>query len=167
MDVVFFVCIVMRGAVGAHVWEVWVFRHAYVVRGIRWVGGVCEICMCLARGGVGGEWIRIGFVLYQSCRNRGSVGSVFVLRWCRWNALDEPSVQSCCTLLTSASYRVFVGDRYRKFRFVCVWLSDLEEYHQMRTRLPKTVNRASNTGGGRYDTICAAVCNHWNSSTFT
>ena len=25
-----------------------------VVRGMRGVGGVCEICMCLARGGVGG-----------------------------------------------------------------------------------------------------------------
>ena len=30
-----FVCIVMRGAVGARVWEVWVFRHAGVV------------CLCL------------------------------------------------------------------------------------------------------------------------
>ena len=33
--------------------------------------------MCLARGGVGGEggWVdvRIGFGLYQSCGNRGSV----------------------------------------------------------------------------------------------
>ena len=25
------------------------------VRGMRGVGGVCEMCMCLARGGVGGE----------------------------------------------------------------------------------------------------------------
>ena len=25
-----------------------------VVRGMRGVGGVCEMCMCLARGGVGG-----------------------------------------------------------------------------------------------------------------
>ena len=31
MDVVFFVCIVRRGAVGARVWGVWVFRHADVV----------------------------------------------------------------------------------------------------------------------------------------
>ena len=32
-----------------------------VVRGMRGVGGVCEMCMCLARGGIGGEggeWIR-------------------------------------------------------------------------------------------------------------
>ena len=27
------------------------------VRGMRGVGGVCEMCMCLARGGVGGEWV--------------------------------------------------------------------------------------------------------------
>ena len=33
--VVFSVCIVTRGAVGARVWEVCVFRHAYVV------------CLCL------------------------------------------------------------------------------------------------------------------------
>ena len=35
MDVVFFVCIVTRGAVGAHVWEVRVFHNAYV------------LCLCL------------------------------------------------------------------------------------------------------------------------
>ena len=37
------------------------------------VGGVCEMCMCLARSGVDE---RIGFWLYQSCGNRGSVGGV-------------------------------------------------------------------------------------------
>ena len=26
-----------------------------MVRGMRGVGGVCEMCMCLSRGGVGGE----------------------------------------------------------------------------------------------------------------
>ena len=31
MDVVLSVCIVRRGAVGARVWGVWVFRHADVV----------------------------------------------------------------------------------------------------------------------------------------
>ena len=30
---------------------------------VRGVGGVCDMCMCLARGGVGE---RIGFGLYQS-----------------------------------------------------------------------------------------------------
>ena len=38
MDVVFSVCIVRRGAVGARVWGVWVFRHAYVVR-------LCLVCI--------------------------------------------------------------------------------------------------------------------------
>ena len=58
-----------------------------VVRGMRGVGGVCEMCMCLARGGVVGEWMRgLGLFLglYQFCGNRGSVGRVFGLRWCRW-----------------------------------------------------------------------------------
>ena len=36
IDVVFSVCIMTRGAVGARVWEVGVFRHADV------------ICLCLA-----------------------------------------------------------------------------------------------------------------------
>ena len=35
MDIVFSACIVRRGAVGARVWGVWVFRHADVV------------CLCL------------------------------------------------------------------------------------------------------------------------
>ena len=56
---------------------------------VRGVGGVCDMCMCLARcgvGGVGGGWVggKIGFGLYQSWRNRGKVGSVFWLRWCGW-----------------------------------------------------------------------------------
>ena len=56
-----------------------------VVRGMRGVGGVYEMCMCLARDVVGGEGDeRIGFGLYQSCGNRGSVGRVFGLWWCRW-----------------------------------------------------------------------------------
>ena len=57
---------------------------------VRGVGGVCDMCMCLAQGGVGGEGGRIdeiiGFGLHQSCGDRGSVGhvSVFWLRWCGW-----------------------------------------------------------------------------------
>ena len=39
-DVVFSVCIVRRGAVGARIWEVRVFRHAYVV---------CLALMCILR----------------------------------------------------------------------------------------------------------------------
>ena len=54
---------------------------------MRGVGGVCEMCMCLARGGVGGEdgeWMRglgLGFI------NRvgtGGVSDVCTDRWCGW-----------------------------------------------------------------------------------
>ena len=36
---------------------------------MRGVDGVCEICMCLVRGGMGGKWIRGLFLQY--CENRG------------------------------------------------------------------------------------------------
>ena len=57
-----------------------------VVRGMREVGGVCEMWMCMARGGVGGEMMRglgLGFT------NHVGTGGVldiclFGLRWCRW-----------------------------------------------------------------------------------
>ena len=58
-----------------------------VVRGMRGVSRVCEMCMCLARGGVGGEGgERIGFGIYPFYENRESVGcaSVFGLRWYWW-----------------------------------------------------------------------------------
>ena len=42
--------------------------------------------------------------------------------------LGAPSVQSCCTLCISASYRVLVYGRYHKSRLVCVWLSGLNLY---------------------------------------
>ena len=51
------------------------------------VGGVCDMCMCLARGGVGeegDEWI--GFGLYQYCVNMGSVRRVSVF-WLWWSRL--------------------------------------------------------------------------------
>ena len=60
---------------------------------VRGVGGVCDMCTCLARGGVGGEggeWMRelgLGFTnLGTISGDRGSVGhvSVFWLRWCGW-----------------------------------------------------------------------------------
>ena len=43
---------------------------------VRGVGRMCDMCMCLARGGVGGEGgeimgERMGFGLYQSCGDRG------------------------------------------------------------------------------------------------
>ena len=49
---------------------------------VRGVGGVRDMCMCLARGGVGGvggEWMTglgLGFT------NSGGYVSVFWLRWC-------------------------------------------------------------------------------------
>ena len=47
---------------------------------VRGVGGVCDMCMCLARGGVGCVWgERIDFGLYQSWRNSGKMGCVCVL----------------------------------------------------------------------------------------
>ena len=55
-----------------------------VVRGMRGISGVYEVCICLALGGVSGREDWFGF--YQSCGNRRSVGrvSVFGLRWCGW-----------------------------------------------------------------------------------
>ena len=52
---------------------------------VRGVGGVCDMCMCLARGGVGGEggeWMRelgLGFT-----NPVGTGGVLDMLRWCRW-----------------------------------------------------------------------------------
>ena len=60
-------------------------REMSVVRG---VGGVCDMCMCLARdgvGGVGGEWVTgLGLGAHQFWWNMGKVGYVseFWLRWC-------------------------------------------------------------------------------------
>ena len=47
-----------------------------VVCGMRGGGGICEMCICLALGGVGGEGVsgREDWVCaFQSCGNRGSV----------------------------------------------------------------------------------------------
>ena len=57
---------------------------------VRGVGGVCDMCMCLARGGVGGEggeWMReLGLGFTNPLGTGESVGhvSVFWLRWCGW-----------------------------------------------------------------------------------
>ena len=45
---------------------------------VRGVGGVCDMCMYLARVGCGGGE-RIGFGLYQSWRNLGKVGYVVLV----------------------------------------------------------------------------------------
>ena len=46
--------------------------------------------------------------------------------------LGTHSVQSCCTLLISATYRVFVCSRSSKPSLICVWLLDL--YFSRRAR---------------------------------
>ena len=58
-----------------------------VVRGVRGVCRVFEMCMCLARGGVGDVVIRgLGLGFTNPVGTGGSVGhvSVFGLRWCGW-----------------------------------------------------------------------------------
>ena len=89
--------------------------------------------------------------------------------------LSAPSVQHCCTLSISASYRVFVYDKYRKSRFVWVWIRlDITHFNEEQRQpssgsawpaCPKTVNRAHIAGAGGFDTIFTAVCNSRGSST--
>ena len=63
------------------------------MRVVYWMRGACEMCMCLARGGVGGgggEWMRgLGLRFTNPVRTGGDVGRMSVLRmrwcvWCRW-----------------------------------------------------------------------------------
>ena len=51
---------------------------------VRGVGGVCDMCMCLDRGGVGCEWVRGLGLGFTNPGRTGEVGyvSVFWLRWC-------------------------------------------------------------------------------------
>ena len=49
-----------------------------VVRGMRGVGGVCE--MCLARGGVGGEWVVVPTISVYTWWNRQVTNDVCKLR---------------------------------------------------------------------------------------
>ena len=58
-----------------------VVASAADVLGMR---GVRGMCMCLARDGVGEGVSGLGFRLYQSCGNRGSVGRVSVFGLRRW-----------------------------------------------------------------------------------
>ena len=60
-----------------------------VVRGMRDVGGVCEMCMCLARGGVSGreDWIWALPILWKQgeclylCLGCGGVGGELLGAW--------------------------------------------------------------------------------------
>ena len=56
---------------------------------VRGAGGVCDMCMCLARGGVGGEggeWMReLGLGFTNPVGTGGVLDMcVFWLRWCGW-----------------------------------------------------------------------------------
>ena len=75
-----------------------------------------EMCKCLGRGSVGSE----GVSVYGRSRYLYFVLGGYL------RILGAPSVQSCCTLSMSASYRVFVCVEYRKSRLVYMWLSDLD-----------------------------------------
>ena len=55
-----------------------------VVRGMRGVGGVCEMCICLARGGVGGEGVRgLGWGFTNPVGTGGVLGTCV----CVWAAV--------------------------------------------------------------------------------
>ena len=64
---------------------------------VRGVGGVYDMCMCLARGRVGGVWGEWVTGLGLGLTNGGT--------WGKWDMciLGAPSVQSCCTLSISAA----------------------------------------------------------------
>ena len=53
-----------------------------VVHGMLGVGGVCD--MCLARGGVGVEWMRGLGLGFTNPVGTGTVLDVCLLRWCSW-----------------------------------------------------------------------------------
>ena len=54
-----------------------------VVRGVRGIGGVCEICMCLGRGREGVEWIRGLALGFTNPVGTGGVLDVAVV-WVEW-----------------------------------------------------------------------------------
>ena len=52
---------------------------------VRGVGEVCDMCMCLARGGLGGVGVRglgLGFTNPRGTCGKWDNVSVFWLRWC-------------------------------------------------------------------------------------
>ena len=57
---------------------------------VRGVGGVCDMCMCLSRGGVGGVggvWVTglgLGFTNSGGTYGKWDMCLVFWLRWCGW-----------------------------------------------------------------------------------
>ena len=71
---------------------------------VRGVGGVCDMCMCLARGGVGGEWVRglsLGFT------NPGGTRGKWDMRLCFGNI---PSAFQWSLLMTHTLIRSWLLD---------------------------------------------------------
>ena len=54
---------------------------------VRGVGGVCDMCMCLSRGcvgGEGGEWMRELDLGFTNPLGTGGVLDMCLCGWCRW-----------------------------------------------------------------------------------
>ena len=75
-----------------------------MVRGMRGVGETGEMCMCLARGGVDGEWIRglgMGFINYVETGGVLDVylclgcGGVVESGWTIWARICKGGVVLC------------------------------------------------------------------------
>ena len=119
-----------------------VLSSAYDVLGmsvVRGVGGVCDMCMCLSRGGVGGvgcEWVTgltLGYThsggawgKWDMCLCFGCGGVGGVAGDCVGGLVHglEGGVMLCmCVLRVWILFVdvVFVCGRYRKSRLVCVW----------------------------------------------
>ena len=85
---------------------------------------------------------------------------VFIVLGGYLRILSAPSIQSCCTLSTSSSYRVLVCSRYGKSRlFLCVVVGPgfvstspafMRSSGSAWPACPETVNRAPIVGNGRY-----------------
>ena len=79
--------IAVSAYMGVHVVLVFCLVQVLEMSVVRGVGGVCDMCKCLSRGGAGfvvGD--RIGFGLYQFLRN---MGYVYVLVEVVWVVLGE------------------------------------------------------------------------------
>ena len=83
------------------------------------------MCMCLARGGVGGEgvsgwedWVWTLPILW----NRGSVGrvSVFWLRWCRWGVCRGLGPGSGGVVLCLCEVRVWIICVDGRSMYLCI-----------------------------------------------
>ena len=74
-------------------------------RACGWYVGCEELVEYVRCVWLGAAWVdeKIGFGLYQSCGNRGSVGrvSVFWLRWYRWGVGIDQGLEGWCYVCVS------------------------------------------------------------------